>query len=130
VQESGSHLIVALHRMRLDPSVMSAMQPELSRAREALAEACSAADDRGWLAAREGIAVRVVAALGPTHRATLRAIVCPPGRAGHAVVGLSQATAVALLRSLLKGVTSVSVGDLPERAMRLLGTVLFSSTID
>ena len=94
--------------MRLDPAVMSAMQPELSRAREALAEAWAASDERGWLATRGSVAERVVGALGPTHRAVLRAIACPPGKAHHAAIGLSQAVAIDFLRSLLRGVTSVS----------------------
>lgn len=72
------------------------MLPELSRAVELLVEAWAAAapsiDPHGTHQA--GVAEQL-AALGPTHRATLRALACPAGC-------FTQAAALALLRRLVK----------------------------
>ena len=96
-QADAVQLLVALHRMRLDPAVASTMLPELSRAGELLVEAwedaASSVDPHG--SCRADIAEQL-AAMGPTHRAALRALDCPGATA------FTQAAALALLRRLVK----------------------------
>ena len=96
-QADAVQLLVALHRMRLDPAVASTMLPELSRAGELLVEAwedaASSVDPHG--SCRADVAEQL-AALGPTHRAALRALDCPGAAA------FTQAAALALLRQLVK----------------------------
>ncbi len=116
LQAPAKHLVIALHRLRLDPSVKSAMRHELSAGAEALLAAWAAADERSWRAVERDIAEEL-AALGQTHRASLRALMCLPGR-GRPAWRLAQAAAVALVDGLLKGTAFTAAAAAGSRTPR------------
>lgn len=102
-------VLLALHRMCLDPAVISAMLYELSRVRELLVEAWASADDCSWRAAEQKLAEEL-SETGPSHRASLRILTCRAG-CSTAATQLSQRAALALIARLLKRKVSLPSSD-------------------
>jgi hypothetical protein len=75
-QVAAKQLLIALHRMRLDPLLMSSLLTELNVSREALVEAWASSHEHSWRAAEQGVATEL-AAMGPSHRSALHVLTAP-----------------------------------------------------
>ncbi|KAG1662505.1 hypothetical protein FOA52_000908 [Chlamydomonas sp. UWO 241] len=95
----AKQLLLAVHRMRLEPLLLSSLLNEFNVLREALVEAWAASHEHSWRAAEPGVATDL-AAMGPSHSSALDVLTVPLSSRKH-MAALSQAAALMLLRKLL-----------------------------
>eukprot|EP00955_Chlamydomonas_euryale_P113621 366228-Chlamydomonas_euryale.AAC.13 len=123
-------LLLGLHRLRLDPLVLSSLLFELNEAREVLVEAWAASHERSWNAA-ETVVAEKVSQMGPSRRAALHVLSTALG-SGINTVRLSQCAAMSLLHSMLGKLGKAAPKASSSRARNLVSELhaLFGEACD